>query len=39
MGRVEMLDVIARERRAEVVCEFCAERYVLDEPDLRALLA
>jgi molecular chaperone Hsp33 len=39
MGRVEMLDVIARERRAEVICEFCAERYVLEEPEIRALLA
>jgi molecular chaperone Hsp33 len=39
MGRAEMLDAIARERRAEVVCEFCAERYVLEEPELRALLA
>ena len=39
MGRVEMLDAIARERRAEVVCEFCAERYILEEPELRALLA
>jgi molecular chaperone Hsp33 len=39
MGRVEMLDVIARERRAEVVCEFCAERYVVEEAELRALLA
>jgi molecular chaperone Hsp33 len=39
MGRAEMLDAIAHERRAEVICEFCAERYVLEEPELRALLA
>lgn len=39
MGRVEILDVIERERRAEVVCEFCAERYVLEEPELRTLIA
>jgi len=39
MGRAEVLDVLAGERRAEVVCEFCAARYVVEEPELRALLA
>jgi molecular chaperone Hsp33 len=38
MGRAEVLDVLAVERRAEVVCEFCAARYVVEEPELRALL-
>ncbi len=38
MGRAELLDVLARERRAEVVCEFCGERYVVEEPELRALV-
>jgi molecular chaperone Hsp33 len=39
MGRAEILDVLAGERRAEVVCEFCRERYVVEEPELRALVA
>lgn len=39
MGRAEVLDVLAGERRAEVVCEFCAARYVVEEPELQALLA
>jgi molecular chaperone Hsp33 len=38
MGRVELLDVLAGERRAEVVCEFCRERYAVEEPELRDLL-
>jgi molecular chaperone Hsp33 len=39
MGRAEVLDVLAAERRAEVVCEFCAARYVVEEGELAALLA
>lgn len=39
MGRAEILDALARERRAEVTCEFCGARYVVEEPELRALLA
>jgi len=39
LGRAELLDVLVSERRAEVVCEFCGERYVVEEPELRALLA
>jgi len=39
MGRAELLDVLAGERRAEVVCRFCAARYEVDEDELRALLA
>ena len=39
MGRAALLDVLAHERRAEVVCEFCGARYVVEEAELRALLA
>jgi len=38
LGRDEMMDVLTAERRAEVTCEFCATRYVVEEPELRALL-
>jgi len=38
MGRAEILDVLAGERRAEVVCEFCGARYVVEEAELRALI-
>jgi len=38
MGRAELIDVLAHERRAEVVCEFCGARYVVEEPELRALV-
>lgn len=39
MGRDEIRDVLAQERRAEVTCEFCGARYVLEEAALRELLA
>jgi molecular chaperone Hsp33 len=39
LGRAELDDVLATERRVEAVCEFCAARYVVDEPELRALRA
>lgn len=39
MGRDELRDLLASEGRAEVVCEFCAERYTLEERDLRACLS
>ena len=39
MGRAEMLDALTREGRAEVVCEFCGEQYVVEEAELQALLA
>jgi molecular chaperone Hsp33 len=39
MGRDELLDVLAKERRADLVCEFCATRYVAEEKELRMLLA
>jgi molecular chaperone Hsp33 len=38
MGRDELRDVLAGERRAEVVCEFCAERYAIEEEELRTCL-
>jgi molecular chaperone Hsp33 len=38
LGRAEMLDVLAGEGRVEVICEFCAARYVVEEPELRGLL-
>ncbi|HZP40115.1 MAG TPA: Hsp33 family molecular chaperone HslO [Candidatus Binatia bacterium] len=38
MGRDELLDVLAREQVADVVCEFCGERYRVEEPELRGLL-
>ncbi len=38
MGRAELIDVLAHERRAEVVCEFCGARYLVDEAELRALV-
>lgn len=39
LGRAELLDLLAGEKRAEVVCEFCAARYEVQEPELRELLA
>ena len=39
MGRAELMDVLAHERRAEVVCEFCGARYVVEEGELRALVS
>lgn len=38
MGTAELRDVLAGDRRAEVVCEFCAERYEVGEADIAALL-
>lgn len=37
LGRAELEDMIATEGRAEVTCEFCAERYVVDADELRTL--
>jgi molecular chaperone Hsp33 len=39
MGRAEIADALTTEGQAEVVCEFCGERYVLDQSALRGLLA
>jgi molecular chaperone Hsp33 len=38
MGRGEIESVLAGDRRAEVTCEFCTERYVLEEGELEGLL-
>lgn len=38
LGRAEIESLLVTERRAEAVCEFCATRYVVEEPALRALL-
>jgi molecular chaperone Hsp33 len=39
LGRAELDDVLSTERRVGAVCEFCAARYIVDEPELRALRA
>jgi molecular chaperone Hsp33 len=39
MGRAEIESLLASERRAEAVCEFCATRYLVEEAELRGLLA
>lgn len=39
MGRADLLDVLAGERRAEVVCEFCAQTYEVGEAEIASLLA
>jgi redox-regulated HSP33 family molecular chaperone len=39
MGRAEIEAVLQDEGRAEARCEFCGERWVLDEAELRSLLA
>ena len=38
MGREELQRVLESDRRAEVVCEFCGERYEIGEEELRAIL-
>jgi molecular chaperone Hsp33 len=37
LGRAELEDMIAREGRAEVTCEFCAERYLIGRDELVVL--
>ena len=39
MGRDEIGALLAEERPAEAVCEFCSSVYTVDEPELRELLA
>lgn len=39
MGRDEIEDVLAKDGRAEVTCEFCATRYVVGAGELQGLLA
>ena len=38
MGREELLRVLESDRRAEVVCEFCGERYEIGEGEIRSML-
>ena len=38
MGREELARVVDEDHQAEVICEFCAARYVVEEVELRALL-
>ena len=38
LGPEELQDMITREGQAEVTCEFCAERYVVDRDQLTMLL-
>lgn len=39
LGRDGLLDVLATEREAVVTCEFCRERYVVSEGELRDMVA
>jgi molecular chaperone Hsp33 len=39
MGREELSDMVAREGKAEVTCEFCTTRYELNREELEALIA
>ena len=39
MGREEIGALLAEERPAEAVCEFCSSVYTVDEPELQELLA
>jgi molecular chaperone Hsp33 len=38
LGRARLDELLAGDRHAEVVCEFCGARYRIEEPELRALL-
>jgi molecular chaperone Hsp33 len=37
LGRDGVLDVLANEREAVITCEFCRQRYVVGEEDLRRM--
>jgi molecular chaperone Hsp33 len=37
LGRDGVLDVLAKEREAVITCEFCRQRYVVGEDDLRRM--
>lgn len=39
LGRAELEDMIEREGRAEVTCEFCGERYLVEKNELAMLVA
>jgi molecular chaperone Hsp33 len=38
LGRAELEDLLAKEGKADVTCEFCTEAYVVEGDDIRALL-
>ncbi len=38
LGREELEDMIEKERRAELTCQFCNEKYAFDEGELKQLL-
>jgi molecular chaperone Hsp33 len=38
MGAAELRDILTKERRIDARCDFCSERYALDEGEIRALL-
>jgi molecular chaperone Hsp33 len=37
LGREELEDVLEKEKRAEITCEFCRQHYVIGEDDLRTI--
>jgi molecular chaperone Hsp33 len=37
LGRDELEDVLQREKRAEITCEFCRQHYVIGEEELRTI--
>jgi molecular chaperone Hsp33 len=38
IGKEALTQIIEEDKKAEIACEFCAHRYVLEEADLRGLL-
>ncbi len=38
LGPAEVADMIIRDHRADVTCDFCSESYAVEEPELRAIL-
>jgi molecular chaperone Hsp33 len=39
MGKAELTDVLATDKKAEATCQFCTTQYVITEAELRELLA
>jgi molecular chaperone Hsp33 len=39
LGSDGIAEVLATDRRAEITCEFCRQRYVIEEPELREIAA
>lgn len=39
LPNTELADMIARDKKAEVNCDFCGEYYLIDESELRSVLA